>query len=234
MSLLDTINKAREEATKASIDSEIKASEATSDSTTAISEAPSGFTKKSAARAKPSREAASNVHIINTNDYKSGKSGKRASEMTKRERKEQQRITREIEDRRASASRIILEGHDSYKRSQRIWWILLGVGMGLTIVSWLLSSQFSSQQTEYANAFVIVSVILLVAAYALIIIAFVYDWRMVRPMRKAADAEVARMSDKRVLQYLNIKTEEAAKQETEQAKAKNTRTRRSNRHQQHK
>jgi hypothetical protein len=53
-------------------------------------------------------------------------------------------------------------------------------------------------------------------------------------MRKAADAEVARMSDKRVLQYLNIKTEEAAKQETEQAKAKNTRARRSSRHEQHK
>lgn len=234
MSLLDTIKGAREEAAEASSSLFDKSDSKKLDPSDSEDELAKGFTKRSVARAKPSREVAGNVHIVSTDDYKIGKSGKKPSEMSKEERKEQKQITRGLEDRRASVSRAILEGHGSYKRSQRVWWILLGVGMGATIISWLLSSQFSDQETEYANVVVILSIILLVAAYALIVAAFIYDWRIVRPMRKAADAEVARMSDKRVIEYLNIKAEETAQQEAERAKSKEARSRSTHRHEQHK
>lgn len=193
----------------------------------------SGFSKRSMARAKPRREAASGVRVVSADDYKYGDDGKTAAEMTKEQRKEKRQRQRAADNLRVDAQHAILKGHDSYKRSQRTWWVLLGVGVGMTLLSWAVSSWLNGGSPDYNNPIGILSVVLLVVAYGFVIGAFVYDWRVVRPMRKAAEIEVAGMSDKRVRQYMAAQEDERAHEQSEKDKARNN-AYRLKRHEQHK
>lgn len=56
--------------------------------------------------------------------------------------------------------------------------------------------------TNYQTIVGIASVASLVLAYGLIIGAFVYDWRVRRPVRKAAERKVASYSDKKLAELL--------------------------------
>ena len=56
----------------------------------------------------------------------------------------------------------------------------------MTIVSLILVWAFPADSTNYQTIVGIASVASLVLAYGLIIGAFVYDWRVRRPVRKAA------------------------------------------------
>ncbi len=233
MSLRDTLAGAREEvAQNAAFGSTAKKDAAQKDDASNASAAPSntGFSRRSVSRAKPSREAAGSVRYVSAEDARSGNTSKPETEMTKQERKEKRMRDRDAADRRADASRAILAGHDSYKRSQRIWWILLGVGMGFTLLSFVVSATVgkNSDAPQYVS---MVMVVMLVIAYAAIIAGFIYDWRVVRPMRQAADAEVAGMSDKRVRQFLAA--QEAEREASEKATARKD-TKPSARHEQHK
>ena len=90
----------------------------------------------------------------------------------------------------------------------------------MTVLSLVLGRFFPAEKSSFGAT---LSVITLVAAYALIIAGFVFDWRSVRPMRNAADAEVARMSDKRILQYAATHLDEdAPKKSTRDKKDKGT------------
>ncbi len=233
MSLRDTLAGAREEvAQNAAFGSTAKKDAAQKDDASNASAAPSntGFSRRSVSRAKPSREAAGSVRYVSAEDARSGNTSKPEAEMTKQERKEKRMRDRDAADRRADASRAILAGHDSYKRSQRIWWILLGVGMGFTLLSFVVSATVgkNSDAPQYVS---MVMVVMLVIAYAAIIAGFIYDWRVVRPMRQAADAEVAGMSDKRVRQFLAA--QEIEREASEKATARKD-TKPSARHEQHK
>lgn len=233
MSLRDTLAGAREEvAQNAAFGSTAKKDAAQKDDASNAPAAPSntGFSRRSVSRAKPSREAAGSVRYVSAEDARSGNTSKPEAEMTKQERKEKRMRDRDAADRRADASRAILAGHDSYKRSQRIWWILLGVGMGFTLLSFVVSATVgkNSDAPQYVS---MVMVVMLVIAYAAIIAGFIYDWRVVRPMRQAADAEVAGMSDKRVRQFLAA--QEAEREASEKATARKD-TKPSARHEQHK
>lgn len=233
MSLRDTLAGAREEvAQNAAFGSTAKKDAAQKDDASNASAAPSntGFSRRSVSRAKPSREAAGSVRYVSAEDARSGNTSKPEAEMTKQERKEKRMRDRDAADRRADASRAILAGHDSYKRSQRIWWILLGVGMGFTLLSFVLSATVG-KNTDAPQYVSMAMVVMLVIAYAAIIAGFIYDWRVVRPMRQAADAEVAGMSDKRVRQFLAA--QEAEREASEKATARKD-TKPSARHEQHK
>lgn len=239
MSLRDTLAGARDEVAQSGNPFErsdkkaaAKKDDAAGDNASAAASSASGFSRRSVSRAKPKREAAGSVRYVSAEDARNGNTGKPESELTKQERKEKRMRERDAADRRADASRAILAGHDSYKRSQRIWWTLLGVGMGFTVLSFIMSAVFGkSKQT--AESVTIVMIVLLVVAYAAIIAGFIYDWRVVRPMRQAADAEVASMSDKRVRQFLAAQEEELAAQDRAKEQASATRKPPA-RHEQHK
>ncbi|MEE1274424.1 MAG: hypothetical protein UHI81_07970 [Olegusella sp.] len=230
MSLRDTLAGAREEVAQsgnpfertnknaAQADADAAADGAASAAGSGANGASTGFSRRSVSRAKPKREAAGSVRYVSAEDARNGETGKSESEMTKQERKEKRMRERDAADRRADASRAILAGHDSYKRSQRIWWILLGVGMGFTVLSFIVSAIFGKDK-ESAQSVTVLMVVLLVIAYASIIGGFIYDWRVVRPMRQAADAEVASMSDKRVRQFLAAQEEEREAQARAKEKA---------------
>lgn len=156
----------------------------------------------SAAGAKPSREAASTVRAASSSGSTPGMGGGLfgggGSPEQKEARKEEKRRQREEEDFRQRGYGLILRSNEEYRRTDRTWWILIGVGFGMTIVSLILVWAFPADSTNYQTIVGIASVASLVLAYGLIIGAFVYDWRVRRPVRKAAERKVASYSDKKL------------------------------------
>ncbi len=232
MSLRETINAAKREAQEANAPLAKKDEKDAADE-----DERSGFSKRSVTRAKPAREAASGVRVVGASgsSRKSSGSGKAPVEMTKDEKKRARRERRDEADRRASASQIVLKQIPGYKRSQRVWWGLLGTGFVCTIISWLLPNLFPQQVNEGTTPMGVAVFIMLVAAYALIISAFVYDWRVVRPMRKKAEATTGAMTNKKVTKVLRGEANEIAREQAERDEAKAARrAKRSSRHEQHK
>lgn len=232
MSLRETINAAKREAQEANAPLAKKDEKDAADE-----DERSGFSKRSVARAKPAREAASGVRVVGASgsSRKSSGSGKAPVEMTKDEKKRARRERRDEADRRASASQIVLKQIPGYKRSQRVWWGLLGTGFVCTIISWLLPNLFPQQLNEGTTPMGVAVFIMLVAAYALIISAFVYDWRVVRPMRKKAEATTGAMTNKKVTKVLRGEANEIAREQAARDEAKAARrAKRSSRHEQHK
>jgi hypothetical protein len=155
----------------------------------------------SAAGAKPSREAASTVRVASSSSSAGmggGVFGRGGTPAEKEARKEEKRRQREEEDFRQRGYDLILRSNEKYRRTDRTWWILIGVGFGMTIVSLILVWAFPTDSTDYQTIVGIASVASLVLAYGLIIGAFVYDWRVRRPVRKAAERQVASYSDKKL------------------------------------
>lgn len=241
MSLRDTINGAREEAKEANAPL-AKKGEKNEDANADDDAERTGFTKRSVTRAKPTREAAAGVRVVAAGSTSGGGrksaskvTGKSEAEMTKEEKKAYRAERRNEQDRRTSASTVLLKQTPGYKRSQRIWWTLLGTGFGCTIVSWLLPTVFPDLVGDGTTPVGIFDMILLVLAYVLIIWAFVYDWRVVRPMRKAADATVNSMTNKKVGRVLRGEANEIAREQAEAAEAKAAKkAARNKRHEQHK
>ena len=232
MSLRETINAAKREAQEANAPLAKKDEKDAADE-----DERSGFSKRSVTRAKPAREAASGVRVVGASgsSRKSSGSGKAPVEMTKDEKKRARRERRDEADRRASASQIVLKQIPGYKRSQRVWWGLLGTGFVCTIISWLLPNLFPQQVNEGTTPMGVAVFIMLVAAYALIISAFVYDWRVVRPMRKKAEATTGAMTNKKVTKVLRGEANEIAREQAERDEAKAARrAKRSGRREQHK
>ena len=232
MSLRETINAAKREAQEANAPLAKKDEKDAADE-----DERSGFSKRAVTRAKPAREAASGVRVVGASgsSRKSSGSGKAPVEMTKDEKKRARRERRDEADRRASASQIVLKQIPGYKRSQRVWWGLLGTGFVCTIISWLLPNLFPQQLNEGTTPMGVAVFIMLVAAYALIISAFVYDWRVVRPMRKKAEATTGAMTNKKVTKVLRGEANEIAREQAARDEAKAARrAKRSSRHEQHK
>ncbi|MDD6601534.1 hypothetical protein [Parafannyhessea umbonata] len=232
MSLRETINAAKREAQEANAPLAKKDEKDAADE-----DERSGFSKRSVTRAKPAREAASGVRVVGASGggRTSSASGKTPVEMTKDEKKRARRERRDEADRRASASQIVLKQIPGYKRSQRVWWGLLSTGFVCTIISWLLPNLFPQQVNEGTTPMGVAVFIMLVAAYALIISAFVYDWRVVRPMRKKAEATTGAMTNKKVTKVLRGEANEIAREQAARDEAKAARrAKRSGRHEQHK
>ncbi|MCI6843305.1 MAG: hypothetical protein MR874_00900 [Coriobacteriaceae bacterium] len=157
--------------------------------------------RSSAAGAKPSREAASTVRTASPGSSAGlggGLFGGGGTPAQKEARKEEKRKQREKEDFRQRGYNLILRSDDEYRRTDRTWWLLTGFGFGMTVVSLILVWAFPADSTNYQTIVGIASVVSLVLAYGLIIGAFVYDWRVRRPVRKAAERKVASYSDKKL------------------------------------
>jgi len=211
MSLRDVIDGARQEA-QANRD-ELRKTDRDNDGKPADDQEDSyGFTRRSASRAKPVRDKAGSVRVV-----EAGKSSsKPKSEMTRAEKKAEREKERDRDDRRRMVRDTILEQTEGYGRSQKIWWIMLGIGMGCTIISFGLN-QTMGASTEGAIA---PQFILIMLAYVCIIGAFVYDFVKARPLRKKADEQVRAMTDKKVNKFIHEVKERERKAAAEKEKAK--------------
>ena len=199
MSLLDTIKGAREEAQEAGTLLSSKKDEGTT--AAAEGDAPStsaGFSRRSTARAKPTREAAGSVRT----------SAKSQAEMSKEEKKAAREAKRTEEDLLYEAKKAYLNKSDAYRFTQRVWWGLLGGGMVCSVISFLIMRNMQSNGGNESMA--TASVVLMVLAYVLIIGAFIYDLIKVRPLRNEANEKLAGMSKKRLNQLIAEEEERKA------------------------
>ena len=203
MSLKDTIRGAREEAA-ANISplNRPSSSEETGDSG-AQSTTDQGFERKSVSRAKPTREAAAGVRVVN-----SSRKGKPAGEMTKQEQKSERKKEREKQDRRYAVSQMLLEEDPAYQRHHKIWWRILIVGLVFMVIA-LISYTYVSSVGEGAPMWVmVVSMGSMVLAYVAVIISFLYDWFHVRPIRRNNEQRVASMTEKKINKTLRERDKE--------------------------
>lgn len=167
-----------------------------------------GFSKRSTARAKPVSSAASSVRVVSAEDAKMGRSGKKTSEMTKEERKAERAAVRDREDLMTSAASILLKRDEEYKRNQRIWWILLGIGLTLSLIA--LGINYLLSHGQQSEQLVVVAMVTIVMAYVSIIAAFIFDLTKSRPIRRRVDGEVKSMSRKKLEQIVREDAEEKA------------------------
>lgn len=213
MSLRDTIRGAREEASAnaSARSTETKPSNDANLSEDSLEGEKKGFSKRSLSRAKPAREAAAGVRVVDTKGNSHG--GK--VPQTKEERKEARRRERDLEDMRSTISNILLEQNPDYPKRRRTWWIIMGVGFGAMIVTLILSGVASQDVGTVSGPLGIASIILMVLAYAAIIGALIYDWVRVHPLRKACDAVAGGMSVKKMESVLDQDARDRAKAKAE-------------------
>lgn len=194
MSLRDTIDGARREAEGNVVGRPKKEAE----NLGAGEEEKRGFSRSSAAKAKPSREAAASVRTASKPKQSSSLGG--AAE-TKEEKRERKRREREEQDFRNRAYDILLRSNDDYKRTERVFWIILGAGLALAVIS-LVCVYLFGQSPDMSSWQGILSVGSLVAAYGFMIASFIYDWAKRRPYRKQTESRVRGLSDKKLLDLL--------------------------------
>ena len=227
MSLKDTIDAARQEVASGGTVFSGTSDDAKGQADRQSGEAGPRRARGSAANAKPAREAGSSVRVVSSGGSKKGSSssGKPRSEMTKEERKEAKSAERRAEDKKAAARVALLNSYPEYQRSQKVWWVLLGTGLGLTIIAfiinWFLRDRLAQEQST--TPLVIASIAPLVLAYGCIIAAVIYDLRVGRPLRKRADAEIQGMTNKRMNALIRQEEERQAQKKAEKEARKNAR-----------
>lgn len=170
--------------------------------------------KKSAARAKPARAAATSVRVSSGSSSSSHK-----KELTKEERKEQRRLDNAAADRESGVTNVLLNHDPSYLELRRRWWIMIFTGLICTAISWILMTQ-ATQHEDISDILNVISVIALIAAYAGIIGGFIFDMRRIRPIRTATASKVHGMTEKRQNEILAKYQEERQEREEQRKKKK--------------
>lgn len=166
--------------------------------------------KSSAATARPSREAASSVRVAKSTTHHAAAS--KDSKVDKETRKKERAKERDIESFRQRGYEVLLKHNERYKQTERTWWILIGIGFGLTILTLLLAWLYPDQGSDVSTAIGITAVVALVGAYGFIIGGFVYDWVVRRPYRKEAERRIASFSDKKIADILEKDRREVQKE----------------------
>ena len=212
MSLRDTIEGAR---------SEVSMPAAAKTEAEAAPAKKSGGARKSSANAKPAREKAASVRTISKDSKKAAAlrsqlpGAKKTKEQKEAERAER-RKRREEEDYRNQAFTLLLNQKPDYKKSDRLWWILLGIGFVATLVS-LIITFLAPPNGDYTSVSGIVSIGSLIVAYVFIITGFVFDWIKRRPIRKETEKKLAGLSNKKIAEL--FAKERKAEMERNVAKA---------------
>ena len=156
-----------------------------------------GFSRSSAAKAKPAREAGASVRTGSA-------SGSRSSSFigggeTKEEKRERRRLEREETDLRTRAYDLVLKSMPDYRRTDRTFWIVVGVGMVFAVASVVEMYAFGQVEDVLSTQGLIATGTLAVA-YVCIIGAIVYDFAKRRPLRKRAQAQVNSLSEKKLVE----------------------------------
>lgn len=181
-----------------------------------------GMTRKGAGSARPSRDAATTVRTVAPGKARaktgSGKSSAGGGLFGgNSHKKEERRLERERRDREALVANIEVKKHPRYATYRRVWWVLLGLGLFMTIVCWIVMAANPETSRDPYSTMGMASTGSLIAAYACILAGFIFDWIKIRPMRRNAEKTAAQMSDKK----LNAVIEEDYEQR-EAAKAAKT------------
>lgn len=156
-----------------------------------------GMARKSASSAKPARAAASSVRVVPASAKAKRAAAERTEDLSglsKEEKKARKAEIRRQEDRVYTASNALLKEDKDYVRLRRIWWVLLGIGIVALIGTWVLLAVLG-QDTANMKAAQTAQMALIIAAYAAIIAAFIFDFIKIRPIRNACRAAAAGMSD---------------------------------------
>lgn len=168
-----------------------------------------GVARKSAASAKPARAAASSVRVqpaTAKDRRKKLEKGESLEGLTKQEKKARKQELRAEEDRRYTASTILLKQDEDYTKRRRVWWALLGAGMLIIIALWIWLFGLSGNGGKVTSGAQMAAIVI---AYAVIIAAFVYDFTRIRPIRNMYRDQVEGMSTNK----LNALIERAAAEE---------------------
>ncbi len=154
-----------------------------------------GFMRKSATSAKPARAAAGSVRVEASSSKarrKDREKGEDLSNLSKEEKRARKQQVRAQEDRVYSATNILMKNDADYLKRRRVWWALLGVGMGIIVLLWiwLFAGGKGGNITSAAQVAVIV------VAYVIIIAAFIYDFARIRPLRNTYRQRAEGMSQR--------------------------------------
>lgn len=154
-----------------------------------------GATRKGSTSMKPASKAAASVRIQSKKRSTTPRRGIAAalsgdSGKSKEQRRAERAKEREREDLYYTASSVLVAKDDKYKRLRRYWWTLLVGAVVFTVLSWaMLSMQVGGT---------VLSVVVLVLAYASIIGALIMDVTVVRKRRNIYRDRVNSMSRKQV------------------------------------
>ena len=98
-----------------------------------------GVARKSAASAKPARQAASSVRVVPASSKarrKELEKGENLEGLSKEEKRARKAKQRAKEDRIYTVSNILLKQDEDYTKRRRIWWAVLTIGMVLVVAIW--------------------------------------------------------------------------------------------------
>lgn len=157
----------------------------------------SGMARKSTSSAKPARPAGGSVRVVPATakaKRAAAERGEDLSNLSKEEKKARKAEIRRQEDRVYTASNALLKEDKDYVRLRRIWWVLLGIGIVALIGTWVLLAVLG-QDAANMKAAQTAQMAMIIAAYAAIIAAFIFDFIKIRPIRNACRATAAGMSD---------------------------------------
>lgn len=166
-----------------------------------------GVARKSAASAKPARQAASSVHVVPASSKarrKELEKGENLEGLSKEEKRARKAKQRAREDRIYTVSNILLKQDEDYTKRRRIWWTVLAIGMVLVVAIWA-SLYFAPGGTVSSP----VQMVGIVLSYVIILGDFIYDFARIRPLRNMYRAQAEGMSENK----LNALIERAAAEE---------------------
>ncbi len=162
-----------------------------------------GASRKSAASAKPARAAASSVRVVPASAKarrREAEQGESLEGLSKEEKKARKQELRIKEDRMYSAANILMKNDAEYRSKRRIFWVLMAIGVVAIFLVWFLLMGVLSSFPE--NVTGVLQIVGLVLAYGFVIGAFIFDMVKIRPIRNFYKAQVAGMTDRRVLEIL--------------------------------
>ena len=173
-----------------------------------------GVARKSAASAKPARQAASSVHVVPASSKarrKELEKGENLEGLSKEEKRARKAKQRAHEDRIYTVSNILLKQDEDYTKRRRIWWAVLAIGMVFIVAIWV-SFYFVPGGTVSSP----VQMVGIVLSYAIILGDFIYDFVRIRPLRNMYRTQAEGMSDNK----LNAVIERSAAEEDKKASKK--------------
>lgn len=150
--------------------------------------------RKSASSAKPARAAASSVRVQASSSAarrKQREQGEDLSNLSREEKRARKQERRLQEDRVYSVSNLLMKEDFEYNRHRKVWWGLLIAAIAFIAGTWV--SMMIVPTSE--GTLVIPQMVGVVVTYALIIIAFIYDFVKIRPIRNKFRAVAEGMSE---------------------------------------
>lgn len=162
-----------------------------------------GMARKSAASAKPARPAAASVRVVSASakaQRAARERGEDLSNLSREEKRARRQEQRMAEDRIYQASAILLKEDESYAGYRKIWWAMLGIGIGGLIVSVILMAIRS--QGGAAGDMQLPEMIAMAVGYIAVIAGFIFDFVKIRPIRNKCRFAAEHMPESKLVGVL--------------------------------